>query len=160
MNEFRRRLADIVQNDNYIAAFADKSRRVVAIDNYSYSVNYRSAAAPVTEAALRSVDLIMDSDSDFICTYASAAARVTGATALVFNPAILGQVRDKSTGRTWFNIPTPLPHWCGAAGFPFLLTAPRIIRPRSTLTVTMQSAQAVSYDDCLITLSGGRIYYA
>ena len=159
MNEYQRRLMDIVGNDNYIASFADPSREVMFIDNYCYSIDFASVGAPIANAAAQTFPLIMDSDSTFILTSISGCATLLGNTTPDFNAAVLVQILNKSSGLNFFNIPTMLPHIAGAGGFPFLLTSPRIILPRVTLAVSAQSAQAVSFQQFSLTMNGSRIYY-
>jgi len=114
--------------------------------------------------------LVMDSDSDFILTAMSGAAVISapviavpanGNTVTEFSPALLIQITDQASGKTYFNGPTPLPLIAGAGGYPFLLSSPRIVRPRSTLTVSAQgAAAAVTYERFMFSLHGAKIFYA
>lgn len=167
MNEFERTLLDVIGFTDYIAAFAQPNRQIALIDNYGYSVDYTSAAAPVNDATVRTFNIVMDTDSDFILTQVSGAALVpndpinpTGVTFLRYNPAILVQITDNYSQKTWFNIPTLLPLIAGAGGFPFILPSPRIIPPRTTVTVTAQGAGSGEvFPSFFLTLNGSRIFY-
>lgn len=160
MNEFWRKLLDMVGYTDYIATFADPTRRILAIDTYSYSIDGNALTADITATAPQSFDVVMDSDSDFVCCYFSGHGRATGQTAMMVNPAMLVQIQDQASGRTFFSQPAPMPMICGQGGFPFLLTSPRVIKPRSTLTITARSAQVQSFSGFYFALHGARIFYA
>lgn len=167
MNEFQRRLLDIVQFTYPLGQFGDPSREIVGIDNYAYSCDWHgNPGTGLTFTAPKQFDLVMDSDSDFVMTYISGGAcsefSAVGQFKVKFNAAIMAQITDRSTGRTYFNLPTPLPLIAGMNGFPFLLTSPRVIRPRTTLRVdlTCPAADAARrYPSGFFTLHGAKIYY-
>jgi hypothetical protein len=162
LNEFWRRLCDTVQRTDYISLFADPRREILNIDDYTYSIDgnvLTTAGAVITATQAASFDLNMDSDSDFVLTYISGAARISGNTSLTLNPALLVQIKDQASGRNYFNTPAPLPLFAGQGGFPFLPTSPRVIRARSTLTVSAISAQVKSFSGFYLSLHGARIYY-
>lgn len=159
MNEFWRKLLDTVEYSDYIATFADPTRKIVAIDTYSYSVDKNALTANITATAPQSFDVVMDTDSDFVCTYFAGCGRALGSTLMQVNPAMLVQITDRASGKTFFNQAAPMPMICGQAGFPFLLTSPRVIRPRSTLTLTARSAQVQSFTGFYFALHGARIFY-
>lgn len=158
MNEFWRKLCDITGSDNYVSLFAEPGRKISLIDNYTYSVE--STVAGVVQNVTSSYDVVMDSDSDFVCMFLAGFGRVAGQTDLIFNPAIMVQITDQASGRTWLNQPAPLPMLCGQGGFPFLLSSPRVIRPRSTLTVSATPAQATDFSGFYFSFHGARIFYA
>jgi hypothetical protein len=166
MNEFERHLLDTVQFSTYIASFADQSRKVLAIENYAYSVDALGVDIDDTEA--QDFNLIMDSDSDFVVVYMSGGALIdtgpvvaNGTRVTEFSPALLIQITDQAAGKTYFNIPSLLPLIAGAGGFPYLMAAPRIIHPRTTLTVSAQgAASGAVFNDFYFTLHGAKIYYA
>lgn len=159
LTEFRRRLLDIVECNDYIASFADPKRQIADIDNYTYTVDKNDTATTITNIASQSFNLVMDTDSDFVCCSFSGIGRVQGSTGLVQNPAMLVQINDKSTGRSFFNQPAPMALIAGQGGYPFFLTSPRVIKPRTTLVVTAIAAQAAIFDGFYFAISGGRIFY-
>lgn len=159
MNEFWRKLLDTIEYSDYIATFADPNREIVNIDDYTYTIDGQTLAANITATAPQSFNVIMDSDSDFVCTYMSAFGRATGQTVMQVNPAMLVQITDRSSARTWFNQPAPLPMIAGQGGFPFLLTSPRVIKPRTTLNVTARSAQVQTFTGFFFCFHGSRIFY-
>lgn len=160
MNEFWRKLCDEVGQTDYISTFADPSRQIIGIDDYSYVIDGETLTANITQTVSQSFNVIMDSDSDFVLTYFSGFARAVATTVMIINPAILIQIKDQSSGRTYFNTPSPMAMLCGQGGFPFLLTSPRVIKPRTTLTVTAIAAQAKTFSGFYFCLHGSRIYYA
>lgn len=163
MNEFWRKLCDEVQATDYISTFADPTREILHIDNYTYSIDGNTLTAPITASASQSFNVVMDSDSDFVCTYLSgfgrSAASALGATIMIINPAMLVQITDRASARTWFNRPSAMAMLCGQGGFPFLLTSPRVIKARTTINVTAISAQVVSFTGFYFCFHGSRIYY-
>lgn len=175
MNEFERKLLDTVRFSSWIASFADKSRRLIGMENYAYSID--AVAANIAQAALGQAGAIsdfnlpMDSDSEFVAVYMSGGARIdngpvvaNGTRVVEFSPGLLVQILDQSSGKTWFDKFTPLPLVAGAGGFPFIMTSPRVVKPRSTLTVSAQAAlggtPGVTFNDFFFTIHGAKLYYA
>ena len=172
MNEFQRKLLDTVRFTSWIAAFADPARTLIGVEAYSYVVDARGAA--IDQLTAQSFNLVMDSDSEFACTYISGAAVISapvigapanGNQVTEFSPSLEIQVRDQSSGRTWFDIPTPLPLIAGAGGFPFILASPRISKARSTITVEAKGSfhngpPSATFEDFMFCLHGAKLYYA
>lgn len=168
MNVRERRLLDTVRHTSYVASFAEPGRQVIGVEPYAYVVD--EVGLELTNAAAQEFELIMDSDSDFVATWASGAAVVAdpviadpanGNTCTEFAASILVQITDQSSGKTWYNQPTPLALIAGAGGFPFIMASPRVIRPRGTLTVSVQAAvSGVEFSAFYFALHGGKIYYA
>lgn len=167
MNEFERRLKDEVKWTDYIASFGDQSKEIAFIDNYSYVISYHSETALITQAPM-TFPLLMDTDSDFVMT------SMSGQTGYVNNAssgvtesggAMLLQILDQLSGRTYFNIPTMMPLVCGDGGFPFLMPSPRIVYARGILQVTAQSAFDITpsgsagFNRFYLSLNGSRIFY-
>lgn len=162
MNEHQRRLLDVVEMSSYIATFADPSRQILLIEPYTYSID--QLAVNITSAAAQSFNLVMNSDSDFVATMFAGGSRIQAGTfprSVEFSPALLVQITDQSSGKTYFNRPTPLPLIAGAAGFPFILTSPRVIKARTTLAISAQGAVAgATYNDFFFSIHGAKIFYA
>lgn len=164
MNEHWRRLLDVVEMSSYIASFAEPGREILLIEPYTYSIDQLGVG--ITSAAPQSFNLIMNSDSDFIATGFAGGARVSTAGAIStrqveFTPSLLIQITDQAAGKTYFNRATPLGLIAGVAGFPFLLSSPRIIKPRTTLSVSAQGAVAgATFADFFFSIHGAKIYYA
>lgn len=166
MNEIERRLLDIAGFNSVTMMYADPSREILLIDTYSYSVD-TTALVPLTPANPISVPIVMDSDSEFVLYYLSGGAIIPGVgdapTLMNPMPAIKVQITDLASGRTYFNIPTPMPLVAGLNGFPFILSSPRIVKPRTTLQIDLSSivqSAGPSFSAVFLTLHGARIYYA
>jgi hypothetical protein len=163
VNEFWRKLCDQMQRTDYISAFADPARQIVNIDNYTYTIDGNSGVN-ITQTVSQAFNVVMDSDSDFVLTYfagfARSAASTYGATTMIINPAVLLQIKDQASGKNFFNTAAPMAMLCGQGGFPFLLTSPRVIRPRTTLTVTAIAAQNQTFNGFYFCFHGSRIFYA
>lgn len=145
---------------DYAATFADPSRQILDIDNYTYSIDGNALPATITNVAAQSFDTQMQGDNDFVLFYLSAFARVQGETAMRINPALLIQIAELTTGRAFFSGPSPLPMVAGQGGFPFLLTGPKVIRPRSTLRLTAIAAQpGAAFSGLYFCYHGARIWY-
>lgn len=162
MNEHQRRLLDVVEASNYIATFAEPGREILLIEPYTYSID--QLAVGITSAAAQTFNLIMNSDSDFVATMFSGGSRVAASPqvrTVEWSPALLVQITDQSSGKTYFNRPTPLPMIAGAMGFPFVLTSPRVIKARTTLAISAQGAVAGAlYNDFFFSIHGAKIFYA
>ena len=178
MNEGERKLLDTIQKSSYIATFADPNKTVIGIEYYAYSVeNWANDSGVVFQSADGGHDfpIVMDSDSDFVvCSMVGGGVIVSpnittpanGNRVVEFSPTVLIQITDESSGKTYFSAPTPLPMIAGAAGFPYLLINPRVVRPRSTLNINAnitaqgQFGQPVVMTGFFFTLHGAKIYYA
>lgn len=174
MNEGERRLLDTIRQNSYIATFADPTKKVLGCEFYCYSIDETGLTFDGAEP--QSFPIIMDSDSDFIITGITAGVVVSvpeitdpanGNRIVEYSPGLVVQVRNESSGKTWFNNPTPLPIICGTGGFPALMINPRVIKTRSTLTVSVGRAHFAAadtntpdYSAFYFTLIGAKIYYA
>lgn len=166
MNEFQRRLLDTVELSSYVASFADPTRRVLLIEPYTYSLD--QLAVNITSAAAQAFNLVMNSDSDFVVMGLAGGALINtgpttpnGTRCVEYTPALLVQITDQWSGKTWYNRPTPLGLLAGAQGFPFLLTSPRVVPARATLNVSAQGAVAgATYNNFYFSFHGAKIFYA
>lgn len=171
MNEFQRRLLDTVRFNSWVASFADPARQLLGLESYTYSVDAHGTLLDAT--ASKDFPLVMDSDSEFLCVYVAGAGRITtpviadpanGNQVVEFSPSMVVQITDEAAGKTWFDQLTPLPLIAGAGGFPFILSSPRVVKPRSTLTITAQmlatGAPSVVSTDVFFALHGAKLYYA
>lgn len=173
MNEAQRRVLDVMEYNNNVLLFADKSREIVGIENYTYSIDWNNSLAAgiyIDATSPRSFQIIMDSDSDFVLTSLAGAACANQTNAIAggqqrvhMNPALLMQITNLSSGRTFFNSAVAMPLATGFGGFPFLFPSPRVIKPRSTLkfdfsTATTQAGGA-NFRGVFLALHGAKIFY-
>lgn len=158
-NAFWTQLLDLVEYTDLIATFADPSKTIVDIEPYSYTIDGDALTANITATAAQSFITQMQGDADFVMTATSGFGRAQGSTALLVNAAILVQILDQSSGRTFFDQPTPLPFIAGQMGFPYLLPGPRVIKARSSLKTTAISCQVQTFTGFYLTFHGARIWY-
>lgn len=158
-NAFTTQLLDMVQYTDYIATFADPARKLIEIEPYSYFIDGNVLPAPITQTASQTFDTQMQGDNDFVLLSMNQFARVAGATSLIVNPALLVQITERTTGRTFFSGPSPLPIIAGQGGFGFLMLGAKTIKARSTLRTTAISAQAQSFDGFYFAFNGYRLWY-
>lgn len=159
MNEGERKIFDALHSNDYVKSFADQTREILQVETYAYAADRVNAASPINAATVRTENIQIDGNSDFICFYLSGAALVTGASVPVFNPSIGVQVTDNMSKRTFFDTFTPMPHVCGTGGFTFYLASPRILRARTQLTVSFQALSTSTFDQAQFVMHGSRIYY-
>lgn len=158
-NAFFTQLLDMVQWTDYVATFATPGRQIMEIEPFSYAIDGDTLPALITATAPQTFSTQMEGDADFVLFYMSAFGRVNTESALRVNPALLGQITDETTGRSFFSEPTPVPIFAGQGGFPFLMTGPKVIKARSELSLTVRSAQAVSWSGFYFAYHGARIWY-
>lgn len=158
-NAFRTQLLDMVEYTDYVATFAEPGREIVDIDNWTYFVDGETLSADITATAAQVFLTPMAGDNDFVLFYMAGMGRVTGTTVLSANPALLVQIADLTTGRTFFSAPSPMPMIAGCGGFPYMLPGPKVIPPRSTLRTTVVSAQAQAFSGFYFCFHGSRIWY-
>lgn len=163
MNEFQRKLQDLCGANSYIAKYADPARQILAIEPYSYVLDVNGGFT--VGNANSNFFIIMDNDSEFVWVSIAGAARTQGINIPDFNANALIQITDQSKGITLFSAPVPMAFIGGVAGFPFYLTSPKIIKPRSTIKISAgQDFPAVvpsnQFDGGYMALHGAKIYYA
>lgn len=158
-NAFRTQLLDMVEFTDYAAWFADPARQLMEVEPWSYSIDGDVLPASITATAPQSFNTPMAGDADFLMTYISGFARPAGTTQLTVNPALLVQIADQSSGRTFFSGPAGMAFIAGQGGFPYLLTSPRIVKARAALKTTAISAQAQSFTGFYMTFHGVRLWY-
>lgn len=168
MNEGERRLLDVVKANSYISTFADPNKTVLGLEYYAYSID--KVALALNETAELDFPLIMDSDSDFVIMSLCAGAVVSapaiadptnGNRIVEYSPSIVLQILNESSGKTFWDSPTPLPLVCGTGGFPYQFVSPRVIRPRTTIQVSVQGVvPGPVFSAFYFTMHGAKIYYA
>lgn len=156
MNDFERRALDIAQSSTYLTIYARQGQTITGIEYFGYSAEIDGLASLAT--ATTTFQIL--SDSDFVCTYMTAAA-VNPATGLVDAvPQALMQITDTGSGKTFYNQPTFMGLVVGQGGYPFLLPAPRLIAPNTN--IQYQVTNLITGNNprtYYITMEGARIYY-
>jgi len=74
-------------------------------------------------------------------------------------PLVSMQVFDTSSGRQQFNVPVPVPAIAGDGQFPFILPEPRLLVPKSTITIELSNySAATTYVNLHILMIGTKIF--
>ena len=171
MNEFQRKLLDIIGANSYFAAFAERGRTLLGIESYSYILNSANIGTGTDQGTIALNNLPMDSDSDFVLH------SITGATLSgnshgfneqfrpAYNSACLVNFSDLSTGTLMFSAPVPLGMVAGTATYPWFLPRPYVFKPRSTLQVQctgdpFTASDANPYSRIFVAFNGAKLYYA
>ena len=160
MNDLERRMLDVAQQSAYLASVIRDDRQVLGIDYYSYSGRIGTVAAPLANGATDSVSIQIQADSYFVINYMQANTLNNGGTAVNGVSNFLLQVTDTGSGKTFYNQPTQLTLVTGQQGFPFLLSAPRIVPPSVNLKVDVTNNSGAGSAGITIVFAGARIYYA
>lgn len=160
MNEFERRLLDIVQTSEWIASVARPNGKIINIDYYNYNIGPQGTAtlSGIALGAAGSGIIQIQADSDFAIAYMSGSVVVGGAA--VANPVSTIQITDTGTGKTFFSAPTLFGLVMGSGGLPFYLPAPRVVAPNTNLQINVTNVAGAGAADYYINLLGARIYYA
>lgn len=111
-------------------------RTLIDAKYYAYDGRVGSDATPLDLDVPQAITFDTQADSDFVVTLVSACVQEEVNGAMHYNDNVALQVRDLSSGKDLFNIPTPLALVTGAGGFPFRLAVPRIWNPNTSIQVT------------------------
>jgi hypothetical protein len=105
---------------------------------------YNIVALNLAASATTSGSAMIQNDSDFMWTQATAIVTVTNQTTFVGPDAvpILFQIQDSSSGRYLSDQPMSIGAQFGTARQPFVLTPPRLFARSGQLTVTLQNLDA------------------
>ena len=169
MNEFQRKLLDIVGANSYFATFAERGRTILGIENYSYVLNSANVGQGVGQGAIGLNNLPMDSDSDFVlhsicgATLSPASHGNLEQFRPAYNSSCLVNVSDLSTGVLMWSAPVPLGMVASTATYPWFLPRPYVFKPRSTLQVQCTSDPFTAEDTfsrIFMAFNGAKIYYA
>lgn len=155
MNDFERRMLDVIQNSSWIATVARKNANIIDIDYYVYNVEILDVAIGSNATG----NIQTQSDSDFAMVYMAGETVVGGL--IDSTPVETIQFTDTGTGKTFFNVPALFQLVMGNSGQPLFLPTPRVIGPNTNVNITVNaiaSAGSAAIDN-YISLMGARIYY-
>lgn len=136
LDELQAGYLDILNASPYMRSILQPGRRAVEVAYYCYNGQIGNAAVPLAPLVPQSVFFDTQADSDFAVTFMAAAVIETTNGAAMYNDNVAIQFTDTSTGKSFFNVPTVMGLVTGGGGFPYVLPAPRVIRPNTTLQVT------------------------
>lgn len=163
-DELQTRYLDVLNNSPYMKSVLQPGKRAIEIEYYVYNGQLGSAAVPLALNVPQFVTFDTQADSDFAVTFMTGAVQEVTNGAMVFNDNVAIQFTDLSTGKTFFNMPTVMGLVTGAGGFPYVLPAPRVIRPNTTIQVTAinrdtQVNGGLGPVTLFFALHGTRIFY-
>lgn len=160
-DEFQARYLQLLEQTPYIMGIAKPGRRILGVEYYVYNGQVGSVAAPLAVNVAQITNIVMQADSDFAITFISAGVQEALNNALTYNDNIAWQITDTSNGKQFFNTDTVIGLTSGAGGFPFVLPAPRVIAPNTTLSVRATNRDAaISPVGLFFAFHGTRIFYA
>jgi len=129
-----------------------------AKDPYIYGVDF----LPATLSTTTTVQLQVNSDSDFACYGLTGTFFAVDNTTFLAAPVLTLQIADAGSGRFWSNQPIHVMNWIGqvggtAAAGMYFWVKPKIVGGGSTLTLAMTNLAATSYN-VRLALHGLKIY--
>lgn len=160
-DEFQARYLALLAQTPYLMGIAKPNRKILGVEYYCYNGQVGSTGSPLVVNVPQTTNIITQADSDFAITFISAGVQEAANNALVYNDNIAWQIQDTSNGKLFFNVATVIGLTSGAGGFPFVLPAPRVINPNTTLLVTATNRDAaISPTGLFFAFHGTRIFYA
>lgn len=160
LDTFQQNYLNLLQGSPYIKSIARSGQNIVNIAYYCYNVQIGSLATPLALNTPQIGLIETQADSDFAVSYLAASARNAAGDNILFTANITLQIQDLATGKLFFNQPTIFPLVTGAGGFPFVLPAPRVINPNSTIQCTANNRDATqNFSGLFLALHGVRIFY-
>lgn len=154
ISDFQKRYLEVLRQNSYIKEVARRDRKVIGADFFSYNINISAVAS----GAVSSGRVTIQADSDFVLAYMAGSQVVSNA--VVASPVSTIQITDTGTGRTFFNTELPFGSVFGSGGFPFLLPAPRVFAPNTTILAEITNINSAAAADYYMNFLGTRIYYA
>lgn len=160
MSKFEDRYLQILQASPYIKAFAKPGRQIASVRYYNYNGRIGAPGAQLDLNIPRVAAIETQADSDFIMTYISLGLLPAAGAALTFNRNVTVQILDLSTGKNFFSQPTIMGLVGGAGGFPYVLPAPRVVNPNTSLQITAVNRDTtVNYLSLFVAFHGTRVFY-
>lgn len=165
--DFQAAYLRIMQNSPYLASVLKPGRAVVDVQYYAYNgvVGFASSGANLLPNVTQTTTFDTQADSDFVLTFISACAQETTGAPMSYNDNLALQIQDLSTGKFLFNVPTVMGLVTGAGGFPFVLPAPRLFNPNTTIAVSATNRDTIvnagaGLVNFFYAFHGSRIFYA
>jgi len=121
---------------------------------FVYSVNTASLAAGASVAA----QINIEADSDFLINKITSAIFDAADGALVANPNLTVQLTDSASGRTLFDQAQPVKSISGTGELPFVPPVAKLLRAKSTFTVTWSNRGTTTLYNISMTFPGTKMY--
>lgn len=165
--DFQAKYLAILTNSPYMSAVLKPGRVVADVQYYAYNgaVGFDVSGGNLLLNVPQTNTFDTQSDSDFILTTISAAVQEVTGGPMAYNDNVTLQIQDLSTGKFLFNVPTVMGLVTGAGGFPFVLPAPRVFNPNTSIAVTVENRDSIVNDGAGLVnfyyaFQGTRVFYA
>lgn len=159
ISDMQRRLLDIAQNTARLIMERYKSKRGTVIGEETYF--YTHTPVTIATGVTQSVNIPIQSDSDFNAYFVSGLAFNSATGAVIANPYLLYQITDTGTGRTWLSEQAFFSSIVGNGGLPFILQNPTMLRAKSDLQLTYNNLALAAIGVTVQTvISGIKVFYA
>jgi len=143
-----------------LAISAGRAGQVIIADEF---FTYTAARTSVAAAATATVNITIESNSDFLIekmTYVNdvAAAAYTDSSRPI--PNVTAQINATGSGRNMFNIATPIPNTFGTGEIPFILPRSYLLPAASTLQITLANYDAAQTNVITLSFIGRKLFWA
>jgi hypothetical protein len=133
--------------------YAASRARKVELDFFVYSAVFSA----LTASGDTTVNVAIDSDSDFVVRYVNLIDHSAAGTE-VSDPDLLMQLIDQGSGRTLQNTPVHVQNICGTGQRPGILPEPKLIKGGSILQVTLTNREATT-PRVDVAFEGFKVFY-
>lgn len=162
---FAQRYLEILKASPYLASVLRPGRQVANIAYYAYNGRIGTDAAPLANGVPQVGTVETQADSDFVLTFIMAAVQPTAGGPFQYNANVAWQITDLSTGKPLFSADAAIALTSGAGGFPFVLPAPRVYGPNTSIQVRVTNHDPIMNGAAgpvglYFAFHGTRIYYA
>ena len=133
---------------------------IIGKDIYTYTFIF-SRAQLIPNAVLTDT-INIQNDSQFLWTKATFFARINDTDAIQYQSRVIPQVtfqwRDTSSSQQLFNFPVFINNFWGFGEIPMILPEPKLMEPRTSVTVDVTNLHATESYDLYLSMIGIKIY--
>lgn len=128
--------------------------KYLAKEFFTYTGDLTSLAAGASNAD----QVNIEADSDFLINKVTFSCYDAANGALVANPNITVQITDGASGRNLFDTAQNIGNIAGTAQLPGVWPVAKLLRAKSTLTVTFANRSAAAYYNIELSFLGTKLY--
>lgn len=128
--------------------------RYIAKEFFVYTASLSSLASNASNAD----QVQLEADSDFLINKLTFAVYDAADGALVAAPNLTVQITDSASGRTLFDEAQPIVSIAGTGELPFVPPVAKLIRAKSTMTVTFANRSSATLYNIALTFAGTKLY--
>lgn len=131
-------------------------------DNYTAKefFVYTASLASLAAGASQADQVNIEADSDFMINKMMYAVYDAADGSSVTNPNMTVQITDSASGRTIFDEAQPLASIAGTGELPFVPPVAKLLRAKSTLTVTFANRDNATMYNIALSMAGTKLYLA